>query len=220
MKVKMSSSKFILFIKVLFVVALSAFLSGCLSPEEQQARRDNAFDINGTWQTTKDSELQLNFEIINQQEKSDILVTLTRTSPVTEEEKQLLSKAKKEHGINSEDILNPPTQITLGEEPNPLVKALSGGENISDNFGKSSRFYVCDDSPPEYKSTQILEDKKNIKLKVLYCLSGTVKKESKNLIEEGKFSLNIIQSYDSANGSGLTNKEEVDLKYEAQKTSE
>ena len=201
---------------------LSVFLFGCLSEEEKQARRDNAFDISGSWQTEESSEVQLNFEITNQTKKHDILVTLTRTSPVTEKEKQLLQKAKTDHGITSEDILNPPTQITFGEETNPLDTALDGGENISDNFGKSSRFHVCADSPPEYESTKTEAGKKNIKLKILYCLSGTVKKENKNLIEEGEFSMSIIQNYNQADGTGLgiEAEGEVSLKYKAQKSTE
>ena len=203
------------------LTALSILLFGCLSEEEKQARRDNAFDISGSWQTEESSEVQFNFEITNQTAKHDISVTLTRTNPVTEKEKQLLQKAKTDHGITSEDILNPPTQITFGGESDPLGDYLDGGDNISDNFGKSSKFYVCDDNPAEYESTKTKTGKKAIKIKTLYCLSGTIKKESKTLIEEGELSLAIIQNYENAEGDGfgIETEGEVSFKYKAQKAS-
>ena len=210
-----------MFYRIITLMIFSSFLSGCLSEEEKQARRDNAFDISGSWQTEASSEVQFTFEITNQTEKYDISVTLTRTSPVTEKEKQLLQKAKTDHGIASEDILNPPTQITFGGEPDPFGDYLDGGENISDNFGKSSRFYVCGDNPAEYESTKTETGKKNIKLGVRWCFSGTVKKENKNLIEDGELSLIVGQSYEKTDGNGFGSETEgkVSFKYKAQKAS-
>ena len=96
------------------LLVLGVFLFGCISPEEKKARQDNAFDISGNYQTVEDSEVQFQFEITNQNAKHDIVVKLTRKDPLTEEEKQFLSKVKKDHSITSDDILNQPTEITFG----------------------------------------------------------------------------------------------------------
>ena len=199
------------------LIVFSVFLSGCLSEEEKQVRRDNAFDISGTYQTEEDSEVQLSFKITNRTGKHDILVALTRTSPLTRSEEGLLSKVKTEYDI-AEDIFTMPAKITL--ERDKYLDLFEGGSNISDNFGKTSRFYVCDDNPSEYGSNKA--DKKNIRIQISYCFSGTIKKESKNLVE-GKLSLGAYSySYDTTTNERHFKSEGgeiVDLNYKAKITS-
>ena len=172
------------------LIIFSIFLSSCISEEERKARQENAFDIAGTYKTTEDSEVQLNFTITNQNVKRDILVQLNRTSPLTNQEKEFLSEVAKEHGVSAETLTSKPFPTTFGGESDflGLGELISGGENISDNFGKTSRFSVCSDNPPKYESKKtVLEadsfdpekEIKNVKLSVIYCLSGTIKKESK-----------------------------------------
>lgn len=203
---------------LLFV--LSVFLFGCISPEERKARQDNAFDISGNYQTVEDSEVPFQFEITNQNGKHAILVKLTRSSPLTEKEKEFLSKLKTEHGITSDDILNQPTEMTFGETPG---FDLDGGDNISTDFGKTSKFSVCSDNVPEYESTKKEEDKKDLKVKVYYCLSGVVKKESKNMVE-GELTLKASLGYKFTNekgeeGIGLEVLGVLNLEYEAEKSA-
>ena len=197
----------------------SAFLSGCISPEERKARQDNAFDISGNYQTVEDSEVPFQFEITNQDAKHDIFVKLTRSNSLTEKEKELLSKVKTEHGITSDDILNQPTEITFGEKSG---LDLEGGDNISTDFGKTSRFFVCSDNTPEYESAKKEADKKDLRVRVYYCLSGLVKKESKNMVE-GELILRASLSYnftdeEGKGGIGIDDLGKLDLKYEAEKS--
>ena len=172
----------------------------------------------------------MNFTITNQNVKHDILVQLNRTSPLTNQEKEFLSEMAKEHGVSAETLTSKPFPTTFGGESDflGLGELISGGENISDNFGKTSRFSVCSDNPPKYESKKtVLEadasepekEIKNVKLSVIYCLSGTIKKESKNVIEEGKLSLRASYIYDIDEGIGISfHDKEVELNYKAEKT--
>ena len=174
----------------------------------------------------------MNFTITNQNVKHDILVQLNRTSPLTDQEKEFLSEMAKEHGVSAETLTSKPFPTTFGEKSDflGLGEAISGGgDNISDNFGKTSRFHVCSDNPSEYESKKTVEEAdsfdpekeiKNVKLRISYCFSGTVKKESKNVIEEGKLSLGASYNYDTDNKSGSsTHDKEVELNYKAEKAN-
>lgn len=175
------------------MIAGFVFLSACLSEEEKQARRDNVYDISGKYQTVADSEIQFNFEVTNESGKHDIFVTLNRTTPLTDEERELLSKLKQDHNLSDETIFNQPTQITFGKGSS-IESYFEGGDNISDDFGKSSRFFVCSNDSPKYKSNKQEADKKDITLKIRYCLTGSVKKESKQIID-GRLILSAYSYY-------------------------
>ena len=170
------------FIMNSFIVAGFVFLSACISEEEKQARRDNVYDLSGEYQTQVDSEIQFSFEVTNESGKHDIFVTLNRTTPLTDEERELLSKLKQDHNLSDETIFNQPTQITFGKGSS-IVSYFEGGDNISDDFGKSSRFHVCSSDKPEYKSNKQEADKEDITLEIRYCLTGSVKKESKQIVD-------------------------------------
>ena len=184
------------YIKYILII-FSVFLSGCLSKEERKARQENGFDISGDYKTVEDvedpSEVQLEFTIINQNVKHDIFVQLNRISPLTMEEKEFLSELAKDHGVSVETLTAQPFPKTFGGESGLLD--LDGGDNISDDFGKTSKFNVCADNPPKYESKKVVEDAKNVKLRISYCLSGVIEKESKNRID-GELSLDASYSYD------------------------
>lgn len=209
------------------LIVLSIFLSGCLSEEEIKARQENAFNLSGTYQTTGASEVQFNFTVTNQEGKHDILVQVNRTSPLSDKEKGFLSGLVKEHGIPERPLMAQPFPTTFGANPDnvmldTLEKAIEGGDNISDNFGKTSRFRVCSDSS-EYESRKVEQGAKNMKLHIFYCLSGIVKKENKNIVEEGELSLNASYNYefvDEKEGiAGFsTHPGEAILNYKAEKT--
>ena len=202
------------------LIILSIFLSGCLSEEEIKARQENAFDIAGTYKTTEDSEVQLNFTITNQNVKHDILVQFNRTSPLplTDQEKELFSDLAKKHGVSVETLTSKPFPAIFGGNFDSFSKSMDGGENISSNFGKTSRFHVYSDNPPEYESKKVVEGGKNVKLQIQYSFSGTVKKESKNVIE-GKLSLDASYHYDTDtdDGFGIAFHGRVELNYKAEK---
>ena len=201
------------------LVVLGVFLVGCLSPEERKARQDNAFDISGNYQTVEDSEEQFQFEITNQNAKHDIFVKLNRDS-LTDKEKKLLSKLKTEHSLTSDDILNPPTEMTFGGSGSSELD-LDGGDNISDDFGKTSKFFVCFDNAPKYTSNRKEEGKKNIELHISYCLSGLIKKESKEIVE-GKLTLSASYRYEHTDKEGSEEWEDqgnVGLNYKAKKVT-
>ena len=184
------------FIMNSFMIAGFVLLSACLSDEEKQARRDNAYDISGKYQTVEESEIQFSFEVTNESGKHDIFVTFNRITPLTDEERELLSKLKQDHNLSDETILAQPTQITFGKDSASatLNHYFKGGDNISDDFGKSNRFYVCSNDSLEYKSNKQEADKKDITLEIRYCLTGRVKKESKKIIE-GQLILNASSYY-------------------------
>ena len=197
---------------------LSIFLSGCISEEERKARQDNAFDISGKYQTTEDLDVPFQFEITNQDAKHDIVIKLSRSNPLTDLETTLLSNIKTEHGITSDDILNQPAEMTFGET---LGLDLDGGDNISTDFGETSRFSMCSNHS-KYKSNKKEADKKYTNILISYCLSGVVKKESKNKIE-GQLTLKASVYYKSINEKGEEKPESdtniVEFYYKAEKVT-
>ena len=199
------------------LIILSIFISGCLSEEEIKARQDNAFDISGTYQTTPDSEIQMSFTITNQNAKHDISISVNRTSPLSAQEQELLSKLATEHGIPVETLTAQPFPVTFGANSNLFGESISGGDNVSRDFGKTSRISICSDNPSEYESQKLVTGQRNLKLEISYCLLGIVKQENKNIIEEGKLSLDASTSYDLEDGVGSSSEGDLDLNFKATK---
>lgn len=202
-------------------ITLSIFLSACVTEAEKEARRQNAFDLSGTWKTTPDSEVQFSLTLTNQNVKHDIFVTIARTSPLSDKEKTLLSKVATEHGIAVETLTNQAFPTAFGGEDAWLAEVLDGGENISKDVGKTSEFHICSDNPPQHASAKVEEGKTNIKVMIGYCLSGTVKKDTPNLIENGVLSLHIsyIKPTTEKKAEDSTPSEEVTLSYKAEKSN-
>lgn len=179
------------------------FLCGCLSEEERRARLENALDISGKYETIKKSEIQMSLDIKNETGKHDIFLTLARSqSSIPRAEVSFLSKIKKDYNIDPDRMREPPTKITFGANPPDrglivqLVPSLANsidGENTSEDLGQTSKFSMCEDQSPEYK-VRTRNRGADEKLFIIYCLSGTVKKERKDFIN-GIFSVVISHSY-------------------------
>lgn len=128
-------------IKTSFVVisALSSF-TGCdeASETEKQARRENAFDVAGSYSATKaiGSDVEMKIEIRNQSSRSDILIEAERLSPITDQEKATLSQ----FGISDSEVIS-----KVGGKLR-FDSKIGGGSlsdtNVSDDFGATSRIQV------------------------------------------------------------------------------
>ncbi|MDE0150927.1 MAG: hypothetical protein OXK80_00300 [Bdellovibrionales bacterium] len=206
------------------LIVFSILFSGCLSEEEIQARQDNAFDISGNYQTSEDSEVQLNFNIVNQNVKHDIFITVTRSNPHLEKENEFFSKLAQESGVSLETLKAEPLPSTFGGDVGLFDEVISGGDNVSRDFGETSDFMVCSDNPKKIDSTKVIENAQNVQLVISYCLTGLVKKENKNLIEEGTLSVGASYFYDVLEEDGETGVdvdpsgvEDVVLNYKATK---
>ena len=186
---------------------------GCVtSPEEREARRSNAFNLTGEYESVlSDSDVSLNFEILNEEGNHDILIFMGRRGDsLTDTEETFLEELAEKHNISisSEEILRNASNLILGKG-HPLID-LRGGENISDNFGRSSKFNVCSKSIKTYKSNLPKEERvmprsdevrTDVKLNIYYCLSGTVNSESKEVIV-GEFELAATTNYKIKGGKG------------------
>ena len=183
------------------LIIFSVFLSGCMSKnmsEEKKIQMENALDISGAYKTTEDSEVQLDFTIANQNEKHDISIQMNRTSPLTGREKDCFSKLAKEYHVSVEALTTQPFPTSFGSESDFFGVfddgVFDGLENISDDFGKTSKFNVCSDNSTKYESKKVVDGAKNVKLEILYCFSGTVRKANKNIIK-GNLSLHAFFNY-------------------------
>jgi hypothetical protein len=149
----------------LSALALSATLIGCASEAEKQERRENAYDLSGTYSASRStgSELDMNFEIINESGRHDIMVKVQRLEAESSKERDLLTA----QGIDADQVFaHFGRELTMGKGYNK--KHLEGGQNISDDFGASTRFFVCTE---EYQY--------NKEYQIMYCLSGYLTKRER-----------------------------------------
>ena len=94
---------------------------------------------------------------------------------------------------------------------------LDGGDNISSDFGKTSKFHVCSDTRQNYPVNKVIGNETVKHFKLYYCLSGTVKKDSQQIIE-GNLTLNAVYEYETGEGTfGIKSEGSVSLKYKVQK---
>ena len=224
--------------KCISIISAVVFLTGCteLSPEELKARQEGAFDLSGSYTVTGDARMNLHIE--NQGgKKYDILIRLTRSGALTEEEENLIEKAT---GADPKKVASHFKNFFLGErsESDPkLIPSLSvfrihGGENISRDFGKSSDFGppvtgdLCaggfeqpySGPAPEYEGREL----KNKTWIFDYCISGKAVREDKKIIINGE--LRLILDYKAIfkdNDAPITVSEgSVNLKYTAESKAE
>lgn len=179
--------------KLFINVSLLLILMSCASESEKEERRQNAFDLTGTYTTSlkTGSEVNMTMDIHNESGRHDIYVNLERSSVLTENENKLLKK----HDIPSyqvERFLLPKMTLGKNSDRNARVIHLDGGENISDDFGESSRFSVC--SPSFEVTGKSIENATNVQYHAYYCLKGTVKKTNFQL--SGELKLYISLQYD------------------------
>ena len=124
------------------------------SSKQMKEQREKAFDLSGIWlsraakkepeKKTEKKKPQVRFElsIENQSEEKkyyDICMTLERKSPLTQEEKELLSKA----GLRDREVLREFKNFDLGCSSQDSL--WFAGDNRSEDEGKSSQFFVQSD---------------------------------------------------------------------------
>ncbi len=149
-------------VKLLSITALSWTLSGCASEAEKEARRENAFDLAGQYTSTSraGSSIEFNMNISNESGRHDVVASMDRALAITNQESTFLQNR---HSINPATVSSYFTKtLALGRGSQ---NSLEGGENISDDFGESSRVSLCTNSF-KYDSQKSLR----------YCMSGTIRK--------------------------------------------
>ncbi|MGE0528927.1 MAG: hypothetical protein AB7P49_17820, partial [Bdellovibrionales bacterium] len=159
------------------LLVLSMVLAACASDAEKQERRENAFDVSGSYKATRasGSDLDIGFEIANESGRHDIVIRLERLSPVTDKEREFLTSA----GLDADRVFKHfGSHLELGRGYDK--KHLEGGENVSDSFGESTRFFVC---TPEFQY--------DAEYRLLYCLGGSISKKDKNM--DGRLELRWIR---------------------------
>jgi hypothetical protein len=168
---KESYMKNILFCSVVLIAGLGS-LTGCSSPEENRERKENAFDLSGTYKTTQKSATQMNFEIINEQGRYDIYAKVNRSSPLSKQEVSFLNTQKVDLDFVNK-YLSQTLIIGKGYD-----KDDPDGENNSTDFGESSKFGICS---PQYRF-----DKDTT---LDFCLDGRIVKKTHSMT--GHFSMNV-----------------------------
>ncbi len=177
-------------------VTLLISLASCASKKEKEERRENAFNLSGNYVASirAGSEINMNIDIQNENGRHDIYVKLERSSNLTKKEIALLQK----HGISlSQAENNFLPQMVLGRNSDRnghIVYNLNGGENISDDSGASSKFFVC--TPSIEVSGHPQEGSKKTRYHIYYCLSGNVKKSDYRL--SGALDLHVRKEFDEA----------------------
>ena len=127
-------------ISVMMILVVMVLVTGCgmeASPEEKQARRDNAFDVSGDYSPHEESSgFKLNIK--NESGRHDIVVSVLRDG-LTEGEVNFLNNNKVSVS-RVESLLG--KKIVLGKG---ATHQLYGAENVSDDFGASSKVRVLSD---------------------------------------------------------------------------
>lgn len=139
------------FIAKLAIAALAlSVTAGCLSDEEKEARRAWAYDLSGDYTEVRDEGVSAGTVVIeNEQSKNDIKITFTR-GDLYEGEQAYLDLVAEEAEWTA--LLE---TLVLGAGESNVTEELIGGENISDNFGESSKLAV---SSEEYGATPKIEE--------------------------------------------------------------
>lgn len=157
--------------KLLVALAMLPLTVGCLSDEEKEARRAWAYDLSGEYTEVRDDGVEAGSLLIeNESSKNDIKVTFTRGALY--EGEQAFFDLIKDEGTRAELV----EKIVIGAGQDELRDGLVGGENISDNFGESSKFVVAS---AKYEATAKLEEATDAK--VYWSLSAEIQNQSDEL---------------------------------------
>lgn len=157
----------------LLVAAIAALplTVGCLSEEEKEARRAWAYDLSGEYTEVRQEGVRAGALLIeNESSKNDIKVTFTR-GELYEKEQELFDLIQDEakRAQLAETLI-------IGEGKDELREEFIGGENISDNFGESSKLFVTSD---KYEANAKLETAREAR--VYWTLSAEIVNESDEL---------------------------------------
>lgn len=163
-------------LKHLILIILPLILISCLSDEEIRMRQLCALDCSGSYSTSYSSDLYMTVNIINEFEYHDILVTIYRT--ITDEEIELF----KENSVYIGSVISKlGSNIILGDG---YSYSWWGGENYSDDFGKTSQIYVTSEDY-EFQNTEAQYTFEATRTKFESSLRGTLELElSKRAYDE------------------------------------
>lgn len=190
-----------IYMRFILMVLSTIFLFSCASEEEKQERRENAYDLSGGYKVrmTNGSEVDMDFVITNESGRHDIVIELDRLSNLTDKEINFLRGVQEDPSKVNSSFGN---KLILGK--GVTHNHPEGGENISDDFGESTRFYVC---------TEPLVTNHQTELK--YCLKGEVKKQDK--VMNGILFLSWTRKTEKVDSNGQSyveySFEQVDLSY-------
>lgn len=141
-------------------LALSLILSAvattaCLSDDEIAARRACALDVAGDYSESRpDGVAAGTLAVANESDKNDVKLTFVRGA-LYEGEQAFLDRL-----ADPADVAALSESVVLGEGDNQLRDELSGGENISSDFGGSSELDVQATELPAVASVAGAEDAK------------------------------------------------------------
>jgi hypothetical protein len=161
-----------------FFLFLGLFFSlGCAAPSEKEERRQNAFDISGNYTPMTFSPTHLSFKISNETGRHDIKIEMNR-----DQISLLEQEAYEKKGLQIEKIksfMGNPFVLGEGYYKDNLI----GGENISDDFGETSKILV--EKSFQYDPSHQL----------IYTFSAVIKKSEFILHGSFSISLNDSQTY-------------------------
>lgn len=180
------------------------FLISCASEAEKEERQETAFDISGGYQSlaTEGSEVEMIFEIKNESGRHNIMAIVERLGPLTEKETAVLANRVNVQNVYTHFFKEP---LVLGEG---YHETLPGGENISEDFGETSKFLV-QSKPLKY----VLESPDHY-YEVKYILKGSFKKDVPTVTGDLTMEIKeITQAKDDGRILNTTSLEPVTLKY-------
>lgn len=181
--------------KLLWGMIAIVLFTGCASKEEKEARRNNAFDLEGSYAATQKggSDVDMVINIQNESGRFDIRATLDRDQLVEKEVRFLEAK-----GIDPDHVLQTfrKKRMVFGEGYN---EPFEGGENISDDFGRTSRFSICSNS------TQF--DQRRF---YRYCLAGRVRKQDFIIQGQIKLETTVVSETKDSQGEVTSSQKTVD----------
>ena len=157
---------------------------GCASKEEIKQRQKNAFDVSGEYTTVPSSPTQLTFKITNESERYDIRLEIPREGLTSSETEFFKRQGIEPQGVI--DFFSNPMVLGAGKQ-----NEFEGGENISDDFGVTSRLYIHSN-----------EFAYSGDLKIQYRFSATVKKS--DFVMRGSLTASVLERKTETDQSGKT----------------
>lgn len=154
------------------LLALSNMACAPLSEEEKKERREDAFDLAGSYSTKAEgqSEVAMQMTITNVSGRHLINVDVTRSNELTKKELDALTTRGLDPARIQSAFVN---QSIAFSSAGKFAAEWDGGDNISSNNGKSSNFRLCSD-----KMVTGLKTKDGESVTIYYCVVGAATKEA------------------------------------------
>ncbi len=121
---------------IAFILSLAAG-TGCVSEQEKQARRACALDVSGDYSEVRpDGVAAGSLTAENESDKTDVKLAFTRGA-LYDGEQAFIDRL-----ANDDDKSAVAAALDFGVGNDPVARDLVGGQNISDDFGASSKVSV------------------------------------------------------------------------------